>query len=220
MPIHSIIRPVQSIAVPSAKQHACRRVFNSDQLIERFDKWLLVCGRSENTRVTYTQAARQFAKFLVNKPLTAATKDDVRDFIGALYGRGLASTTMQARLDALRVFFDFLHLGGRTQDSVPRRILRRKLPKRLPHAKSEEVILQVINAAETPRDRAVLEMFYATGLRLSELAHLRIECSARLKPSRLRVSSSFHFSNRWTRARRQARWCSPSWAQSPSWNGR
>jgi integrase/recombinase XerD len=174
-PIHNIIRSVQPIAVPSVEPHAIRRIFNNDQLIERFDKWLMICGRSPNTRLSYTLAARQFARSLVNKPVTAATKENVRDFIGTLYAKGFASSTMQLKLDVLRVFFDFLHLGGRIHDCVPRRILRRKLPKRLPHAKSEEEIVRVINAAETPRDRAILEMLYATGLRVSELAHLRLE---------------------------------------------
>src|SRR6266849_6164100 len=117
--------------------YAVRRVFDNSQLIEKFDKWLLICGKAANTRANYTLAAKQFAKFLVNKPLTAATKDDVRDFIGSLYAKGMAASTMRVRLDALRVLFDCLQLGSQVRASVPRYILRRKVPKRLPHAKSE-----------------------------------------------------------------------------------
>ena len=54
---------------------------NNDQLIERFEKWLLICGKAESTRINYRVAVTQFSKFLVNKPLTAATKEDVRAFI-------------------------------------------------------------------------------------------------------------------------------------------
>jgi len=111
---------------------AVRRIFNNDQIIERFDRWLLICGKAANTRASYTLAAKQFAKFLVNKPLTAATKDDVRDFIGSLYAKGMSASTMQARLDALRVLFDCLQLGGQVRASIPRYILRRKLPRHLP----------------------------------------------------------------------------------------
>src|SRR5215813_3503973 len=143
-------------AWPSQPSKAIRRVFNNDQLIERFEKWLLICGKAESTRISYRDAARQFSKFLVNKPLTAATKEDVRAFIFNLYGRGLAATTMQARLDALRTLFDCLELGGQVRASVPRYILRRKLPKRLPHAKSEEEIERLIAAARNPRDRAII----------------------------------------------------------------
>jgi integrase/recombinase XerD len=58
---------------------------------------------------------------------------------------------------------------------VPRYITRRKLPKRLPHAKSEEEIEQLIAASRTPRDRALIELGYASALRISELAHLNVE---------------------------------------------
>jgi len=120
-------------------------------------------------------AVTQFSKFLVNKPLTAATKEDVRAFIFSLYGRGLAATTMQARRDALQTLFDCLQLGGQVRESVPRYILRRKLPTRLPHAKSEEEIERLIAATRNSRDRAIIELGYASGLRVSELRSLNVE---------------------------------------------
>jgi site-specific recombinase XerD len=154
---------------------AIRRIFNNDQIIERFDKWLLICGKTKNTRLTYVKAARLFAAFLVDKPLTAATKEDVRAFIALLFAKGMAASTIQARLDALKVLGDCLQLGGQVRASVPRFIRSRKVPKRLPHAKSEEEIKKLIAAARTPRDLAILELGYASGLRVSELANLRIE---------------------------------------------
>jgi integrase/recombinase XerD len=120
-------------------------------------------------------AVTQFSKFLVNKPLTAATKEDVRAFIFSLYGRSLAATTMQARRDALQTLFDCLQLGGQVRESVPRYILRRKLPTRLPHAKSEEEIERLIAATRNSRDRAIIELGYASGLRVSELRSLNVE---------------------------------------------
>jgi site-specific recombinase XerD len=157
------------------ENHAIRRLFDNSQIIERFGKWLLVCGKAANTRRSYVDAAKQFAKFLMDKPLTAATKEDVRAFIGNLHAKGLAATTIQARLDALRVLGDCLQLGGQVCASVPRFILRRKLPKRLPGTKSEEEIKQIFAAARTPRDLAILELGYASGLRVSELANLHLE---------------------------------------------
>ena len=152
-----------------------RRVFDNSQIIERFDRWLLICGKSANTRVNYAVAAKQFARFMLDKPLTAATKEDVRAFVGHLYAKGFAATTIQARLDALRVLGDCLQLGGQVRASVPRYILRRKVPKRLPHAIPEKEIELLIAAAHTPRDLAILELGYASGLRVNELANLRIE---------------------------------------------
>jgi site-specific recombinase XerD len=151
------------------------RVFDSSQLIAKFDEFLLITGKSVNTRLHYCFAARSFARFMVGRPITSAAKEDVRSFVGHLYERNLAATTIQGRLDALRVFFDFLQLGGVVRYSVPRSILRRKLPKRLPHAKSEAEIERIIMAAATVRDRAILEVLYGSGLRVSECANLRIE---------------------------------------------
>jgi len=159
----------------SSEAKSIRRIFNNDQLIERFGRWLQVCGKAENTRINYVLAAKQFAKFLVNKPLTAATKEDVRAWIFSLYTRPLAPATIQHRLDSIRVLFDCLQLGGQVRASVPRYILRRKLPKRLPHAISEEEIERLIAAARTPRERALIELGYASALRVSELAHLNVE---------------------------------------------
>jgi integrase/recombinase XerD len=164
-----------SIIQLAQQSYACRRIFNNDQIIERFDKWLLICGKAKNTRASYTLAAKQLGKFLVNKPLTAITKEDVRGFIGFLYTKGFAASTMQVRLDALRCLGDCLQLGGQARASVPRYLLRRKVPKRLPPVKSEAEIRRLIRATRTPRDLAILELGYASGLRVNELANLRVE---------------------------------------------
>jgi site-specific recombinase XerD len=58
---------------------------------------------------------------------------------------------------------------------VPRSIVRRKLPKRLFKVKTEQEILRLIAATRTPRERAIIEFAYASGLRVSELAKLRVE---------------------------------------------
>lgn len=161
---------------PRRKQsYAVRRVFDNNQLIERFGKWLLAIGKSENTRINYLNSARQFAKFLVDKPLTAATRDDVRAFVAVLHARGLAPTTMQARMDALRVLGDCFCLAGLARASVPRSIVRRKLPNRLFKVISERDVNRIIRAAKTPREIAVIEFAYAAGLRISELANLQIK---------------------------------------------
>ena len=148
---YAITRARTAVPPSSSPRHqAIKRIFDNSQLLERFEKWLLICGKAKNTRIAYAGAAKQFANF-IEKPLTAVTKEDVRAFIGNLYAKGFAPTTLQARLDALRTFFDFLQLGDQIRVSVPRQILRRKLPHRLPSAKSEEEIEKIIAAARTPR---------------------------------------------------------------------
>jgi hypothetical protein len=63
-----------SLALVPGSNSQIRRIFNNDQIIEKFDNWLLICGKSKNTRDSYTLAAKQVAKFIINRPLTAITK--------------------------------------------------------------------------------------------------------------------------------------------------
>ena len=174
----SLVSWVKNKALPrpsTASERSIRRIFNNEQIIERYDKWLLICGKALNTRKNYTLDARQFAQFLMDKPLTAATKEDVRAFIAEMYAKGMMPQTMQRKLDSLRVLFDCLQLGNQVRVAVPRLVSRRKLPKRLPQVISEEQIERLIAAAGNPPDLAILELGYASGLRVSELANLRVE---------------------------------------------
>jgi integrase/recombinase XerD len=169
------MRRAPKLAIVTATDHRIRRVFDNRQIIDRFGRWLLDCRKAKLTVDNYTLAAKQLAKFLQDKPLTAVTKEDVRAFIANLYFKGLAATTIQNRLDALRVLGDCLQLGGQVHASVPRYLLRRKLPKRLPPVKNEAEIRRLIKATRTPRDLAIMELGYASGLRVNELANLRVE---------------------------------------------
>jgi hypothetical protein len=117
-----------SFVQPAQQSYGCRRIFNNDQIIERFDKWLLICGKAKNTRESYTLAAKQLGKFLVNKPLTAITKEDVRGFIGFLYTKGFAASTIQTRLDALRCLGDCLQLGWQVRTSYRATCLGENFP--------------------------------------------------------------------------------------------
>jgi hypothetical protein len=87
--LHSALEP--SLALVPRSNSQIRRIFNNDQIIEKFDNWLLICGKSKNTRDSYVLAVKQLGKFIINKPLTAITKEDVLAFLGnrteSLYGQ-------------------------------------------------------------------------------------------------------------------------------------
>jgi len=163
------------IREPRGEMASPRRLFSNSQLMERFDKWLQVVGKSANTRRAYVGTVKQFAKFLDGKPLNIVKTEDVRAFLAHLFGRNSQSSTIAARLFALRGFYDFLQLGDQVSTVAPRYVMTRKIPKRLPHAKSEDEIERLIAAAQNPRDLALIELGYASGLRVSELANLRVE---------------------------------------------
>jgi integrase/recombinase XerD len=166
---------VSSAKSPEGDGYACRRVFDNSQLIERFEKWLLLCSMSENTRLSYLHTAKKFGEFLIDRPLTSVTRNDVLAYLGLLLTRNLSATTLAHHQFALRTFFRFLQLGNQVTVSPPHQVQTRKLPKRLPRVKSEEEIERIIVAADTPRNLAILELLYASGLRVSEIAHLQVE---------------------------------------------
>lgn len=176
---HPLARHQQPLAKPvlptSSSQPLRRCSFQNEVLIEKFDRYLLALNYSVCTRSRYGACAKQFSAFLGDRNLVTATACDLREFLASLFARNLHPSTRANALYALRTFYDFLELGGQVGASAPRAVRAPKLPTRLPHAKSEEEIKRLIDAAQPPRDRALLELAYASGLRVSELAHLRCE---------------------------------------------
>lgn len=117
------------------------------------------------------------------KPLTPAAIDValIRAFLGAMHRQGDGHITLARKLASLRSFLDFLQQQGQLGDNVARHIrtpkTRRPLPKILP-------IDQVFTLLDTPaasptllqqRDQTILELLYATGIRVSELVALDVQ---------------------------------------------
>ena len=145
------------------------------ELAQKFDSWLTSQNYSPHTRLAYSKIVRDFCEFLGSKNLTEVQHFDIRAYLGHLSQRGLAPSSLAQNLHGLRTFFDFLNMGGAVNFVAPRFIRTRKVPKRLPRLLSEEQVRRLIEAARSPRDRAVLELFYATGCRVSEIAGIKIE---------------------------------------------
>jgi integrase/recombinase XerD len=100
---------------------------------------------------------------------------DISDFLSSKLPPQWSDGHISHQLQALRCFFDFLYLGG-VVDAVAPRFLRarkpiRKLPKTLTQARTKKLIATANNS----RDRALMEVFYATGCRVGEVVDIRIE---------------------------------------------
>ncbi len=144
-------------------------------LADRFELWLVTQNRSTNTRRAYKKAVASFSTFLRSTSFLSVEHPDVRAFLAHLASRGCSPQTLARELYALRSFYDFLALGGLVNSCPPRFLQTRKLPTRLPRVLTVEQVDSLITAARTPRDRAVLEIFYATGCRLSEVVGIKLE---------------------------------------------
>jgi integrase/recombinase XerD len=167
-----------ALASTPKSQGSCavrRRHFANELLISKFDLYLEVIKKSLHTRERYGCWVKQFGEFLGDKNFATVKSLEVSAFLGTLLDRGLQKSTVASALYALRNFYRFLQLGDQVLVCVPYKIPVTKVSKRLPHALSVEEIKQILRAADTPRNLALLELAFASGLRVSELANLRIE---------------------------------------------
>jgi len=145
-------------------------------LAEKFSEWLEVQNYSPNTRRAYDALTADFCRFIRSRSLTEVKHLDIREYLTYMHRRGFAPSTLDRNFHGLRTFFDFLNLGGLVTYAAPRFVRTRKRPPRkLPRFLSVQEAKRLIEAAESPRDRAILEVFYGTGCRLAEVAGMHVE---------------------------------------------
>ncbi len=138
-------------------------------------------GLSEETLKSYRSDLHQFSRYLASHDgdLLAATRDQVLGFLAEQAGRGLAPRSLNRYLSCLRLFYRYqLRIGGIQKDPTVL-IDGPKLGRGLPKALTEAQVEALIDAPDTStplglRDRAMIELMYATGLRVSELVGLQV----------------------------------------------
>src|SRR5215813_15033066 len=137
---------------------------------------------SEHTLLSYESDLSQFQAFLKSKKVGLRDIDHVviRDFLGHLYELGLQKSSVARKLACLRTFFKFLVRDGRLKSNPAELISSPRLPKKLPSYLLEDEAAAVVEVPQGGsfkdlRDRAILELLYASGLRVRELAGLNEE---------------------------------------------
>jgi site-specific recombinase XerD len=145
------------------------------ELVVRFDRWLMLQKYSPITRDMYRRAMREYVKFLGERSVTKSTHLDVQEFLATQAAKGVLPRTVLYKLYAVRVFFDFLCLGGLIKWSPPRVVQMRRVERRAPAVLTVDQVKRVLRAARTPHERALVEVLYGTGCRTAELANMLIE---------------------------------------------
>ncbi len=155
----------------------------NSRVVEAFLEMLVAeRGAARNTLDAYQRDLRGFLVFAAARghdALTADT-DDIRVWQGAQASEGISARTSARRLSALRQFFRFLFGEGMRSDDPSLAVDRPKQGRSLPKYLSEEEVDRLLAAAaarpgrEGLRMAALLEILYATGLRVSELVGLRL----------------------------------------------
>jgi integrase/recombinase XerD len=135
-------------------------------------------GLAQNTVMSYRRDLMSFVSYLGNpgKDLQSVTRDDLRNFFASLYARELAGRSVARHLVSIRSFFSFLLQSGRCGDpaaDIDSPQIGHSLPRYLTTSQVDGLLQQPDPAMPAGlRDKAMLEVLYATGLRVSELVNL------------------------------------------------
>jgi integrase/recombinase XerD len=140
-------------------------------------------GYAANTLAAYERDLMQFQEFVQAYDLTqwnALSSDVLEGFLTWLQDREYSTATVGRKVAATRSFLHFLFAEGVIKSELTDWLHQPKVGKRLPNTLSREAVQRLLDAAsveETPlalRDRALLEMLYATGMRATEVLSLRV----------------------------------------------
>ena len=154
-----------------------------EQLLDQFLHYLIVeKGLSRNTIEAYSHGLTRFLNYLREKRVQEVQevgKFHIRGFLLALRGKNLNTKSIVRNLVAIRTFFRFLIQEGVLESNPVEELESPKVAKTLPEILTLKEIEQILEQPnlQTPlgtRDRAMLEMLYATGMRVSELTQLPI----------------------------------------------
>lgn len=152
--------------------------------LTRFMEYLSVeRGLSANTRESYQRDLETFRAWMKKTNpqfrLEQATRRDITAFLLSLREAGRANSTISRNLASLRSFYQFLFKEDGISSDPTVNIEGPKIEKRLPKVLSVDEVNRLLQAPDLTtapglRDRAMLELLYATGLRVSELVSIRI----------------------------------------------
>ena len=154
--------------------------------IDNFQEYISVEKRfSKNTVISYLQDLNQFFKFLSSEyNVSNSTEINfhlVRHWITRLLENGLEASSVNRKISTLKTYFRFLEREGYVKENPMFKIISPKAKKRLPIFLEEEKINNLLDdikfesGFKGQRDKLIIELFYLTGMRLSELINIKIK---------------------------------------------
>jgi len=165
------------------------------RLIDRFLEMMSAeRGAAQNTLAAYQRDLSAYAAFLnaAGSGLQAAKAEHIRNYLAALDAEGLKSSTAARKLSAVRQFHNFLYGEGIVRENPATAIDAPRMRRPLPKVMTTEDVSRLIAAAEARIERlegkakfkakrlyCLLELIYATGLRVSELISLKRQAIAK-----------------------------------------
>lgn len=153
------------------------------KLVEKFKTYLSAEKNvSEYTLINYEKDLTDLIVFLEQKKadLLNINKDILKSYLSALYDKNYEKSSIARKLSAIRSFFRYLKREGLIDSNPSSFILTPKLPRKLPEFLNIREIVDLLDSKSDNtfldlRDKAILEMLYSTGMRVSEMTSLNME---------------------------------------------
>lgn len=156
-----------------------------EQEIDLFIRFLATeRGLSDNYQLSTRRSLTEFAAWCSSARQIASagevTLPLISDYLGVRKRGGLAASSIKLMVVALKIFFRFLAAKGRVERDPTETLTLPRIERYLPETLNELQVQQLIDSVNTTqprglRDRAMIELLYASGLRISELANARLE---------------------------------------------
>lgn len=156
--------------------------FKKDPLIRSFlDSLFIEKGLSKNTIKSYESDLKEFFAWCHNihkKLPRKLTSSSINIYLGYLFNKNIKSSSVNRKLSTLKAFYIFLYKQKLILKIPTEDIETPKIQKKLPSTLSENEVEKLLKAPKDKniielRDKAMLEMLYATGMRISELVNLK-----------------------------------------------
>ena len=159
-----------------------RSVFRKDQHVDSFLNSLIIQkGLSKNTIQSYESDIYQLYQWNLSKNkkrMTEIKKSDTSQYISYLFSQNLKSSSVNRKISSLKTFFNFLLKKKLVKANPFAEQIMPKKPISLPKSISEDDVVKLLGAPKVDtviglRDRAMLELLYASGVRISELVNIK-----------------------------------------------
>ena len=159
-----------------------RSVFRKDQHVDSFLNSLIIQkGLSKNTIQSYESDIYQLYQWNLSKNkkrMTEIKKSDTSQYISYLFSQNLKSSSVNRKISSLKTFFNFLLKKKLIKVNPFAEQIMPKKPISLPKSISEDDVVKLLGAPKVDtviglRDRAMLELLYASGVRISELVNIK-----------------------------------------------
>lgn len=144
-------------------------------LIRKYEQWMIAMHYAKHTQSMYRKVLDRYVAFMGRRSVATAGHEDIQRYLSHISEDGATLNGAYRALGVLRLFFDFLNLGGVANYVAPRYVRLRRPWAEGPSPLTEVQVKRLISATRTLRERALIEFFYATGCRASEGLRLKIE---------------------------------------------